>query len=68
MNTSVRLPLQESMAQSGAGKHDQWRVYITILVVNNETIKSIYILTAIIHLMIKFHGDKLLDCLCQEIN
>jgi hypothetical protein len=50
MNAFVLLPLQESMAQRGAGKHDQWRGYMTVLVVNHEIMKSISILTAVIHL------------------
>jgi hypothetical protein len=61
------LPLQESMAQRGAGKHDQWRGYMTVLVVNHEIIKSISILTAVIRPMIKFDIDKPQDCFCQEV-
>jgi len=45
MNTFVLLPLQESMAQSGACKHDQWRGYMTILVVNDGIVNpSAYLL------------------------
>jgi hypothetical protein len=67
MNTFVLLPLQETMAQRGACKHDQWRGYMTILVVNHGIIKSISILTAVIRLMIKFDEDKPWDCLRQEL-
>jgi len=62
MNTFVLLPLQESMAQCGAYKHDQWRGYMTAVVVNHEMIKSISILTAVICPMIKFDVDKRWDC------
>jgi hypothetical protein len=58
MNTFVHLALQESMAQLGACKHDQWRGYMTVLVVNHGIIKSIGILTAVIHPMIKLDVDK----------
>jgi hypothetical protein len=58
MNAFVLLPLQESMAQHGAGKHDQWRGYMTILVVYHGSIKSIRILTAVIRPMIKFDEHK----------
>jgi len=54
MNTFVLLPLLESMAQRGAGKHDQWRGYMTVLVVNHGIIKSISILPAVIRPMMKF--------------
>jgi len=64
MNTFVLLPLQESMAQHGAGKHDQWRGYMTVLVVNHGIMKSISILTVVICPMIKFDVDKLRDCFC----
>jgi len=67
MNTFVLLPLQESMAQRGAGKHDQWRGYMTVLVVNHGIIKSISILIAVIRPMIKFDVDKLWDCFRQEV-
>jgi hypothetical protein len=53
------------MLQRGAGKHDQWRGYMTILVVNHEIIKSISILTAVIRPMIKFDVDKPRDCFRQ---
>jgi hypothetical protein len=61
------LPLQESMAQRGACKHDQWRGYMTVLVVNHGIIESISILTAVIRPMIKFDVDKPRDCFRQEV-
>jgi hypothetical protein len=67
MNTFVLLPLQESMAQRSAGKHDQWRGYMTVLAVNLGIIKSISILTAVFHQMIKFDVDIPRDCFCQEV-
>jgi len=57
MNAFVLLPLQECMAQRGAGKHDQWQEYMTVLVVNHGIIKSISILTAVIRPMIQFDVD-----------
>jgi len=53
MNAFVLLPLQESMVQRGAGKHDQWQGYMTVLVVNHGSIKSISILTAVSRPMMK---------------
>jgi len=47
MNTFVLLPRQESMAQRGACKHDQWRGYMTFLVINHGIIKCISILSAV---------------------
>jgi hypothetical protein len=67
MNPFVLWPLQESMAQRGAGKQDQWRGYMTVLVVNHGIIKSISILTTVIRLMIKFDVDKPRDCFRQEV-
>ena len=67
MNTFVLLPLQESMAQRGAGNHDQWQVYMTVLVVNHGIIKSFSILTAVIRPMIKFDVDSQWDYLNQEV-
>jgi len=67
MNTFVLLPLQESMAQCSAGKLDQWRGYMTVLLVNHGIIQSISILTAVIRLMIKFDVDTPRDRLCQEV-
>jgi len=66
MNTFVLLPLQESMAQRGAGKHDQWRGYMTVLVVNHGIIKSISIPTMVIRPMINFDVDKPRECFRQE--
>ena len=57
MNTFVRLPLQESIAQCAACKHDQRRGYMTVLVVNHGILKSISLLTAHICPMIKFGVD-----------
>ena len=67
MNAFVLLQLQESMAERGAGKHDQWRGYMTVLVVNHGIINSISILTAVIRSMIKFDVDKPQDCFRQEV-
>jgi len=67
MNTFVLLPLQESMAQRGAGKRDQWPGYMTVLVVNHGMIKSINILTAVSRPMIEFNVDKPWDCFRQEV-
>jgi hypothetical protein len=61
MNTFILLPRQESMTQCSAGKHDQWRRYVTVLVVNHAFIKSISILTAVIRPMIKFDLDMAWD-------
>jgi len=54
------------MAQCSAGKHDQWRGYMTVLVVNDGIIKSISILTAVIRPIMKFDVDQLQDCFCPE--
>jgi len=67
MKTFGLLLLQDSMVQRGAGKHDQWRGYMMVLVVNHGIIQSISILTALIRPMIKFDVDKKRDCLCQEV-
>jgi hypothetical protein len=67
MNTFVLLLLQEWMGQCGAGKHDQWRGYMTILVINDETIKSISILTVVIRLIIKFDVDNPRECSRLEV-
>jgi hypothetical protein len=67
MDTFVPLPLQVNMAQCGAGTYDQWRGYITVLVINHGIIKSILILTAVVHPMIKSDVDELWDCFCQEV-
>jgi len=67
MNTFVHLPLHESMVQRSAGKHDQWRGYMTVLVVIHGIIKSISILTAVIRPMIEYDVDKPRDCFRQEV-
>jgi hypothetical protein len=67
MNPFVLLPLQESMGQCGAGKHDQWRGYMTILVIKDGTIKSISIYTMVIRLMIKFDVDNPGECSRLEV-
>ena len=67
MNTFVLLPLQESVAQRSAGKHDQWRGYMTVLVVNHGIIKSISILGAVNRPMIRFGVDKPWNCFRQEV-
>jgi len=67
MNTFVLLPLQEHMAQRCAGKHVQWRGYMTIHVVKYGIIESMGILTVDIRLLIKFDVDKLHDCFHQEV-
>jgi len=66
-NTFVLLPLQESMAQRGAGNHHQSQGYMTVLVVNRGIMKSISILTAVIRRMIKFDVDEPRYCFCQEV-
>jgi hypothetical protein len=67
MNTFVCLPLQQSMAQRSAGKHDQWGGYMTILFTNHGIVKSISILTAVIRAMMKFDVDKPRYCFRQEV-
>jgi hypothetical protein len=67
MNTVVLFPLQESMGQRGAGKCDEWRGYMTVLVVNQGIIKSISILTAVIRAMIKFDVNQPRDCVRREV-
>jgi hypothetical protein len=56
------------MLQGSAGRRDQWRGYLTILFLNHAIMKSISILTTVIHQMIKFDGDQPRDCLCKEVN
>jgi len=68
MNTFVHVPLQESMVQRSAGKRDEWRPYMTVLVINHGIIKSISILTTVISPMIKFDVDKPRDRFHQEVN
>jgi hypothetical protein len=67
MNTFVLLPLKESVVQRGAGKHDQWRGYTTILGVNHGIVQSISIRTADIRPMIKLDVDKPRDCFRLEV-
>jgi len=55
------------MAQRGAGKHDQWCGYMTLLVINLGIIKSISILSAVIRPMIKFAVDEPRDCFRQDV-
>jgi hypothetical protein len=55
------------MAQRSAGIYDQWRGYMTVLVVNHGIIKSISILSTVIRPMIKFDVDKLRDYIRQEV-
>jgi hypothetical protein len=55
------------MLQRGAGKHDQWRGYMTILGENDGSIQSIGTLTAVISPMIICDVEKLLDCFRQEV-
>jgi hypothetical protein len=62
MNIFFLLPLQESMVERSACQHDQWRGYMTVLVVNQGIIKFISLLTVVICPMIKFDVDKLRDC------
>ena len=67
MNGFVLLPLQESMAQRGAGKHDQWRGYMTVFVNIDGIIKSNSILTVVIRLMIRFDVVQRFDCFRKEV-
>ena len=67
MNTFVLLPLHESMASRSAGDHDQWRGYMTVLVINYGMMKSISILTVVIRPMIEFDVDKPRDCFHQGV-
>jgi hypothetical protein len=55
------------MAQRGACKHDQWRGYMTVPVVNHGIMKSNRMLTAVIRLMIKFDVDTRWDYFRQEV-
>jgi hypothetical protein len=55
------------MAQRSAGKHNQWRGYITVLVVIHGIVKFIRILTVVIRPMTKFDVDKGRDCFRQEL-
>jgi len=68
MYTLVLVPLEESMAQRDAGKHEQWRGYMTVLVVNHGMIKSISILTGIICVMIKCDVQALRNRFCRDVH
>jgi hypothetical protein len=68
MDTLVYLPLQESMGQCSASKHDQWQGYMTVHVVNHGIIKSTSILTTVIRPMKRFNVDKPWDWFRQEVN
>jgi len=67
MSAFVLLPLQQSMAQRSAGKHDQQQGYMTLIFVNHGMMKSISRLTTVIRPMIKFHLDTLWDCFRREV-
>jgi hypothetical protein len=67
MNTVVLLPLQKSWAQCSVGKREQWRWYMTVLVINHGIIKSICILNVVMHPMKKFDVDKPADFYRQEV-
>jgi len=67
MNTFVLLPLQGSMVQRGPCKDDQWRGYMTVLVINGGIIKSISLLTVVVHPMMKFDVDNPRDCFHQVV-
>jgi hypothetical protein len=67
MNTIVLLPLQQSMAQHGACKHDQWRGYMTVLAINHGIVKSLSILTAVIRQMIEFDVDSPRDFFSHDV-
>jgi len=67
MNTFLPLPLHERMAQRGAGKHVQWRGYMTVLVLNYGIIESISIHTMVIRPMTKFDVDTPRDCFRQGV-
>jgi hypothetical protein len=54
------------MAQRSAGNYDQWRGYMTVLVVNHGIIKSISILTVVIRPMITFVIHQPRNCFQQE--
>jgi len=67
MDTCVPLPLYESMVQRSEGKHDQWRGYMTVLVIDHGITKSLSILTAVNRPMIEFDVDNPRDCFRQEV-
>jgi hypothetical protein len=55
------------MAECGAGKHGLFGGYMTVLVVNHGIMKSISILTAVIHPLVRCHVDTMWDCFRQEV-
>jgi len=55
------------MAQRSAPKRNQWRGYMTVLVVNHGIMKSISVLTTVIRLMIKLDVDIPRDCTQQKM-
>jgi hypothetical protein len=67
MNTYVQLPLQGSMAQRGACKHDQCQGNMTIHVVNHGVIKSISTHPTVIRPLTEFDVDSTGDCLRHEV-
>jgi len=52
--------------QCGAGEHDQWPGYMTVLVIDYGIVILISRLTAVICWMIKFGVPKCQDCISQE--
>jgi len=66
MNIIVLVPLQESIAQHSAGKHDQWQGYMTVFVVNHGIMISLSILSTVIRPMLKFDVSKPHDCFRQK--
>jgi hypothetical protein len=67
MNPFVALQLQHSIAQHGAGTHDQWRGYMTIIVVNHGIRQSISMPTVVIRPMMKCDVDKPWDSFLLEL-
>jgi len=57
-NRLCSFALQQSMAQHGAGQHDQWQGYSTVLAINHGIMISIGILTAVICPVMKFDVGK----------
>jgi len=67
MDTFVLLPLQQSIAQCSVGIHDQWRRYMTVLVMNGGMMESISIPSPVIRRMTTFHIDLPEHCFWQEV-
>jgi len=65
--TCVLLTLWESILQCGAGKHDQWRGYLTVRVINHGIMTSISMLASVILPMIRFDVDIPWDCFRQQV-